>query len=91
MKEITSAGGNISVFGIPMSVGGGGSRTDERNSHTATWDNASKTLKVVPGPDVGFATVGGVVGDKSDILQGEFSHKWMKRSPGAILKVTNHG
>ena len=68
MKETTSAGGSVSVFGIPISLGGSGSHTSEQDSHTATWDNASKTFKVIPAVDVGFATVIGVVGEKFNIL-----------------------
>ena len=67
-RQTTSASGSLSIFGIPINLSGDGSTTDERNSHTATWDNASKTFKVIPAPETGFATVVGVIGEKFDIL-----------------------
>lgn len=67
-KETSSAGGSISIFGIPIGIGGGGSHSEEHDSHKATWDSASKTFKVTPAADVGFATVVGLVGEKLNIL-----------------------
>lgn len=68
LKSTTSAGGGISIFGIPISLGGSGSRSTEENSHVGTWDNASKTLTVEPTSDTGFATIVGVIGEKFNIL-----------------------
>jgi len=64
MKETTSASGGIKVLGIPIGLGASGSSSQEHNTHTATWDNASKTLKVLPSSDTGFATVIGLFGEK---------------------------
>src|ERR1700742_3009635 len=62
MKETTAAKGSLSVFGLPISLSASGSKTTENNTHTATWDNASKTFSVKPNSDTGVATVIGVVG-----------------------------
>ncbi|KAK4163792.1 hypothetical protein QBC43DRAFT_354274 [Cladorrhinum sp. PSN259] len=67
-KKTTKAGGRITIFGIPIHVGGSGTSTKEVNSHKATWDKASATFKVVPAQDAGYATVVGVVGEKFSIL-----------------------
>ena len=64
MKETTSAGGGIRILGIPIGLSANGGSTKEHNTHTATWDNASKTMKILPSSDTGFATVIGVVGEK---------------------------
>lgn len=69
LKETTSAGGSISVFGIPINLGGSGSSTTEKNSHSTTWDKASKTFKVVPNFDNNTATIVGVVAEPFNIKQ----------------------
>ncbi|KAM0428832.1 hypothetical protein ACHAPT_006632 [Fusarium lateritium] len=68
LKETTSAGGSISVFGIPISLGGSGSHTDENQTHEASWDSASKTFTVTPIIDNNCATVVGVVGEGFNML-----------------------
>ncbi|KAL9093884.1 MAG: hypothetical protein Q9165_003807 [Trypethelium subeluteriae] len=64
MKETTSANGGIKVLGIPIGLSAAGSHSEEENTHTATWDNANKTLKILPTSDIGYATIVGVVGEK---------------------------
>lgn len=68
MKETTAAGGGVKIFGIPIGLSAGGSSTNEHNSHSAEWDNATMTMKVLPRTDTGIATVIGVVGEKFSIL-----------------------
>ncbi|TGO49638.1 hypothetical protein BELL_1882g00010 [Botrytis elliptica] len=63
-KQATQAGGDLRVFGIPISLGGSGSNTTETSSHRSSWDAASKTLTIKPALEVGYATVVGVVGEK---------------------------
>ncbi|POS78922.1 hypothetical protein DHEL01_v202692 [Diaporthe helianthi] len=67
MKETTSAGGSIIVFGIPISLGGGASRKKDQESHLVKWDKESSTLRVTPKMDNYCATVVGVVGEKVSI------------------------
>ncbi|KAG8533375.1 uncharacterized protein KY384_002158 [Bacidia gigantensis] len=64
LKETTSGGGSISVFGILVNVGASGSKSTENNNHNATWDNSSRIFKVVPAQDVGFANIVGLVSEK---------------------------
>ncbi|KAM7217518.1 hypothetical protein V8F06_007149 [Rhypophila decipiens] len=66
-NKTVQAGGSISIFGIPIGVGGSGSSTDEKTSHMASWDE-SKTFKVFPAEEAGYATVVGLMGEKFDIL-----------------------
>ncbi|KAM7183141.1 hypothetical protein V8F33_013771 [Rhypophila sp. PSN 637] len=66
--KTVQAGGSISIFGIPIGVGGSGSSTDEKTSHMASWDSESKTFKVFPAEEAGYATVVGLMGEKFNIL-----------------------
>ncbi|KAK7921660.1 hypothetical protein PG985_009682 [Apiospora marii] len=66
----TSVGGSMSIFGVPISVGGSGSMMEEKSTHKAHWDAASNTLKVVPKDDSGTATVVGIVGEKFNTVVG---------------------
>lgn len=68
LKETTSAGGSISVFGIPIGLGGSGSSTKEKETHRTSWDKASRTFKVIPNFDNNCATVVGVVGERFAML-----------------------
>ncbi|RSL44901.1 hypothetical protein CEP53_011018 [Fusarium sp. AF-6] len=63
LKETTAAGGSISIFGIPIGLGGSGSSSKEKETHRTTWDKASRTFKVLPNYDSNCATVVGVVGE----------------------------
>ncbi|KXH43604.1 hypothetical protein CNYM01_02743 [Colletotrichum nymphaeae SA-01] len=67
LKQTTSAGGSISVFGIPIGLGGSGSSTKENQTHKTSWDKASRTFKVVPNFDNNCATVVGVVAEPFQI------------------------
>ncbi|KAM7210391.1 hypothetical protein V8F06_014222 [Rhypophila decipiens] len=67
-QKTVSAGGSVSIFGIPIGLGGSGSSTEESASHSATWDSASKTFKVVPSDQAGYASVVGLMGEKFNIL-----------------------
>lgn len=67
-KETTSAGGQLTIFGIHIRLGGSGSHESENNTHDAKWDASTKTLKVVPKDDYGTATIVGIVGEKLNIL-----------------------
>jgi hypothetical protein len=69
LKETTSAGGSISIFGIPIGLGGSGSSTTEHNTHSTSWDKATKTFKVVPNFDNNTATVVAVVAEPFNIKQ----------------------
>lgn len=66
-KEVTQAGGYVYIFGIPIRLGAGGSSTKESNSHTATFDSATNTIKVVPRFETGYATVIGIIGEKFNV------------------------
>lgn len=66
-KETTQAGGYVYIFGIPIRLGAGGSSTKESNSHTATFDSATNTIKVVPRFETGYATVIGIIGEKFNV------------------------
>ena len=63
-KSTTQAGGGLRIFGIPIGLGGSGSKTTETSSHRSEWDAASRKLTVKPALEVGYATVVGVVGEK---------------------------
>lgn len=63
LKSIVSTGGNIRIFGVPISVGGDGSSSSGRNTPVGTWDNESKTFTVEPSSDTGFATIIALIGD----------------------------
>ncbi|KAL2880410.1 hypothetical protein SGCOL_004127 [Colletotrichum sp. CLE4] len=67
LKQTTSAGGSISVSGIPIGLGGSGSSTTENQSHKTSWDMASRIFKVVPNLNNNDATVVGVVAEPFDI------------------------
>ncbi|KAI8194769.1 hypothetical protein KHU50_011450 [Colletotrichum sp. SAR 10_65] len=67
LKETTSAGGSVSVFGIPIGLGGSGSSSKENETHMAKWDKANRTFKVVPNFDNNCATVVGVVAEAFQI------------------------
>ncbi|KAL2673947.1 hypothetical protein Neosp_012393 [[Neocosmospora] mangrovei] len=63
LREASSAGGSISVFGLLIELGGsGGSTTRKGQTHRFTWDRASRTFKVIPNYDNNYATVVGAVG-----------------------------
>lgn len=66
-KEVVAASGGFRIFGISI-WGGSAGHTDERNTHEASFDKASRTFKVVPRDDTGVATLIGVVGSKFNIL-----------------------
>ncbi|KAK7697310.1 hypothetical protein SLS64_013658 [Diaporthe eres] len=68
LKETTSAGGSISVFGIPIGLGGSGSSSKEKQTHSTSWDKASRTFKVIPKYDNNCATVVGLVGERFAML-----------------------
>ncbi|KAK7422459.1 hypothetical protein QQZ08_009511 [Neonectria magnoliae] len=63
LKETTSAGGSSSVFGIPISLGGSGSCTEENQAHKASWDSASNTFTITPIINNNCATVVGLAGE----------------------------
>jgi hypothetical protein len=63
LRETSSAGGSISVFGILIELGGSGSPTRRGQTHGFTWDRASRTFKVIPNYHNSCATVVGVVGE----------------------------
>ncbi|KAK0616715.1 hypothetical protein B0T14DRAFT_435058 [Immersiella caudata] len=63
-KQTTQAGGGLRIFGIPIGLGGSGSKTTETSSHSSSWDSATKTLTIKPTIESGYATVVGVVGEK---------------------------
>jgi hypothetical protein len=62
-KQTTKVNAGFSIFGTSI-WGASVSKTDERNTHSATYDAASKTLKVVPRDSFGAATLLGVVGQR---------------------------
>lgn len=64
LKETTQGGGSLNIFGIPIRLGGNGSTEKISNSHTATFDEATNTLKLTPRFETGYATVIGIVGEK---------------------------
>jgi hypothetical protein len=66
-KKITdtkNAGGQVKIFGLPISIGGDVSTTNKSASHKGTWDSASGTFTVEPIPQAGFATIIAIVGEK---------------------------
>lgn len=65
IKETTSAGGGFRIFGI--TIGASASHTTESETHEATFDEAAKTLRVVPRDVYGAATLLGIVGTKIEI------------------------
>jgi hypothetical protein len=67
LEQATSAGGSVSVFGIPIGLGASGSSKHTDTSHVGTWDDASMTFKVEPKADASTATVLAVIGEKFSI------------------------
>lgn len=67
-KQTTSGGGGFRIFGIR--IGASYSKTDGRNTHEASFDAATNTVKVVPKDDTGVATLIGVIGEKFEVLGG---------------------
>jgi hypothetical protein len=65
-KQTIAAQGGFRIFGI--SIGASYSKTDERNTHEATFDMTTNTVKVVPKDDTGTATVIGVAGERFEVL-----------------------
>ncbi|KAK7967972.1 uncharacterized protein PG986_002249 [Apiospora aurea] len=67
-KKDTDASGSLSIFGLAISMGGSAGDNEQRGTHSAHWDSAANTLKVVPKKDTGVATVVGIVGEKFYIV-----------------------
>lgn len=65
-KQTTTVNAGFSIFGTSI-WGASVSKTDERNTHSATYDAASRTLKVVPRDNFGAATLLGVAGERISI------------------------
>jgi len=57
-KQTTKASGGFRIFGLTI-WGGSSSRTDERNTHSASYNAETRTLKILPDNDVGTATLVG--------------------------------
>lgn len=71
LKETTQGGGSLNIFGIPIRLGGSASREKVSNSHTATFNEATNTLKIAPRFETGYATVIGIVGEKFNAKHAE--------------------
>lgn len=63
LRETSSVGGSISVFGLIIELGGSGSPARRGQTHRFTWDRASGTFRVIPNYGIDCATVVGVVGE----------------------------
>jgi hypothetical protein len=66
-KQTTKASGGFRIFGITI-WGGSASKTDERNTHSATYNADTRTLKIIPDNDVGTATLVGVIGERINVM-----------------------
>ena len=64
MQSTQSAGGYLNILGFRCSIGGGGTQSTQETTHFASWDVSSKTIKITPSIDAGFATVLAVIGEK---------------------------
>ena len=66
-KTVVAASGGFRVFGMTL-WGGSAGHTEEQTTHSASFDRATNTFKVVPRDDTGVANLVGVVGSKFNIL-----------------------
>ncbi|EME46423.1 hypothetical protein DOTSEDRAFT_70430 [Dothistroma septosporum NZE10] len=66
-KTVVEASGGFRIFGMSI-WGGSAGHTEEETTHTASFDRATNTFKVVPRDDTGVANLVGVVGSKFTIL-----------------------
>jgi hypothetical protein len=64
VKDTKQAGGQLRIFGIPISIGGDYRQTSENTTHFSQWDNTTGTFEVLPTDDGALPTVVAMLGQR---------------------------
>jgi len=64
VTDVKAGGGHVTIFGIPISIGGNVNKSTETTTHVGKWDKATQEFTVKATTDGGFASVIAIIGEK---------------------------